>query len=391
MLNFLTKSLSLEIVNFLDFLKGNNVAQKSFTKSAFVQTRKKIKPEAFVHLNNKLVEEFYTDNEGAETRFNGFRILAIDGSRVTLPITRELEHIYGKTKNHTETHIVQAKACVLYDVVNRIGIAGVFSSIGTDERIQAKGLLHHCSKGDLLIYDRGVPSFDFFHEHYDRKLDFLIRVRLDFNQVVKDFLQTSKKSQIVDMPPGKNTCFKDKPYDKHSTLRIRLVRIHLTSGEVEVLATSLLDSIQFKHEIFRELYFERWKLETYYDELKNKLKLEVFSGYSNQSILQDFYATIFVSNVQTLIVDELNEELQDKNRNKYQYKVNTSLSYGFMKNRALALFLTGNDMQNGIDQLKELFRKHLIPIRPNRSNKRYIGKYRNRTLPKVAKNQKDSL
>ncbi|WP_412850544.1 hypothetical protein ACL0VS_17780 [Chryseobacterium sp. PMSZPI] len=37
MINFLTKSLSLEIVNFLNFFKRKEIPQKSFSKSAFVQ------------------------------------------------------------------------------------------------------------------------------------------------------------------------------------------------------------------------------------------------------------------------------------------------------------------------------------------------------------------
>ena len=45
------------------------------------------------------------------------------------------------------------------------------------------------------------------------------------------------------------------------------------------------------------------------DELKNKLKGEYFLGYSNQSILQDFNAAIFISNVQTLIVSDLEDEM----------------------------------------------------------------------------------
>lgn len=316
----------------------------------------------------------------------------MDGSRLTLPFTKELEKIYGKTKNHTSTYIIQAKASVLYDVLNKICLGGVLSSIDTDERIQAKQLLKHCSKGDLIIYDRGYPSFDFIYEHYKGELDFLMRMRSDFSEVVKDFLRSGKHSQIVKIQPGKNTDLKEKPYDKTTTLEIRLLRILLPEGNIEVLATSLLNSKQYSNEIFKDLYFERWKIETFYDELKNKLKVEEFSGYSNQSILQDFYSTLFVSNIQTLIVEELNDELQKEQGNKkYQYKINTSLSYGFMKDRILNLFLTKNDMNEVIEELKILFKEHIVPIRPNRTNKRKIGKYRNRMKPIITKNQKDSL
>ncbi|NML69124.1 transposase, partial [Chryseobacterium sp. RP-3-3] len=247
-------------------------------------------------------------------------------------------------------------------------------------------------KGDLIIYDRGFASFDFMYEHKKRDLDFVMRMRLDFNLVIKDFMAGGKHSQIVKMYPGKNTNLAGKPYDKDTFLIVRLLRIVLKGGETEILATSFEDENQYKNEIFKELYFERWKIETYYDELKNKLKIEEFSGYSNQSILQDFYAALLVSNIQSLIVEEINEELQEKKENKkYIYKVNTSLSYGFLKDRILSLLFSNTNINEPMEELKTLFRAHLIPVRPQRSNKRNIGKYRARAKPIVSKNQKDSL
>ena len=394
MLNFLTRSLSIEIVNFLSFLKRKDIAQETFSKSAFVQARKKIKPEVFKHLNQRIIEEFYKDNSGVLRQFDNLRILAMDGSRLTLPFTKELEEIYGQTKNQTNTYIVQTKACVLYDLLNEICINGILSSIDTDERTQAKQLLEHCQANDLIIYDRGYPSFELIYEHYQKNLHFLMRMPLDFSQVVKDFVASGKTSQIVEIKPGQKKSFENKPYTKSSILKIRLLRITLNSGGIEVLATSLLDSKHYGNEVFKELYFKRWKLETYYDELKNKLKIEEFSGYSNQSILQDFYSTLFVSNIQTLIENEINEEIEKESETKnikYQYKINTTLSYGFMKDRILELFFTKNDMNDIINELKELFKKHLIPIRPDRKFERKIGKYRTRTKPIVTKNQKNSL
>lgn len=394
MLNFLTRSLSIEIVNFLSFLKRKDIAQETFSKSAFVQARKKIKPEVFKHLNQRIIEEFYKDNSGVLRQFDNLRILAMDGSRLTLPFTKELEEIYGQTKNQTNTYIVQAKACVLYDLLNEICINGILSSIDTDERTQAKQLLEHCQANDLIIYDRGYPSFELIYEHYQKNLHFLMRMPLDFSQVVKDFVASGKTSQIVEIKPGQKKSFENKPYTKSSTLKIRLLRITLNGGGIEVLATSLLDSKHYGNEVFKELYFKRWKIETYYDELKNKLKIEEFSGYSNQSILQDFYSTLFVSNIQTLIENEINEEIEKESETKnikYQYKINTTLSYGFMKDRILELFFTKNDMNDIINELKELFKKHLIPIRPDRKFERKIGKYRTRTKPIVTKNQKNSL
>jgi hypothetical protein len=71
----------------------------------------------FKHLSSTIISEFYTDNDLSVKLWNGFRLLAVDGSIVTLPKTKELESIYGVQTNQSETTVVQARVSVLYDVL----------------------------------------------------------------------------------------------------------------------------------------------------------------------------------------------------------------------------------------------------------------------------------
>lgn len=357
-----------------------------------MQYRKKIKPEVFIKLSSLLVDEFYTDNELGIKLWSGFRVLAVDGSSITLPFTKELKKAYGLTKNQTNTRIVQARVSVLYDVLNNYVLDSILSPKKIGERALALQHLIKSKVRDLIIYDRGYPAYDFIHEHNQTNRAYLMRVKVSFSAVTKVFIESGKTSQIVKIYPGKNVPVSEKEYDKDTPIQVRLIRVNLPSGETELLMTSLVDSKKYHYKMFKELYFKRWKVEIFYDELKNKLKVEHFSGYSNQSILQDFNAAIFISNIQTLIVSDLEDELQEITKNrKLKYKVNTNLSYGFLKNKIITLFLSNTDMEDIVNQLKILFKKELIPIRPNRSNQRNIGKYRRREKPKVTKNQKDTI
>ena len=88
--------------------------------------------------------------------------------------------------------------------------------------------------------------------------------------------------------------------------------------------TILTDSRKYSSGLFKELYFLRQGIETFYDELKNKLKVEYFAGYSKISIQQDFFCAIFISNLQSAIVNDLEEELVLQNaRRMHDYQVNT--------------------------------------------------------------------
>ena len=394
MMNLLTKSLSIEIENFIGHLRQNcgSIGCKYFTKSAFVQCRKKIQPDVFKKLSSILVDEFYTDNDLAIKLWNGFRVLAADGSTVTLPFTKELEQLYGLTKNQTNTGVIQARASVLYDVLNNYVLDGLLSTKQIGERTLALRHLVKSKVKDLIVYDRGYPSYDFIDNHLRKGIGYLMRAKVSFSGVAKAFIASGRTSQIVEIYPGKNVDTPTKQYDKTTPLKVRLVRIDLPSGETELLMASLLNSKEYPHKMFKELYFKRWKVETFYDELKNKLKVEYFSGYSHQSSLQDFYAAISISNVQTLIVGGLEDEIKQMTKSrKLDYKVNTNLSYGFLKNKIITLFFSNSDMEDIVDQLKILFKRELVPVRPNRSNKRNVGKYRRREKPKVTKNQKDTI
>ena len=391
LVNLSTKSLSLEIENFVGLFKIY-LDIKSFTKSAFVQYRKKLKPDIFRDLAMAIVNEFYTDNELGVKLWNGFRLLAVDGSRLTLPNTEKLKQIYGITKNQANVGVVQSRVSVLYDVINKYVIDGIFSPLAIGEGQLALQHLSHVKDNDLVIYDRGYPSFHLIYEHIKQGSDFLIRVKVTFSNVTREFIKSGKSTEIVTFYPGKNANLNGKEYDKNTSVKVRLIRINLPNGEIELLITSLLDTLKYNTIIFKELYFKRWGIESFYDELKNKLKVEYFSGYSNQSILQDFYAALFVSNVQTLIVSELTDEINEQTQGAiYKYKVNNNLSYGFLKNRIVTLFFSGNQMDETIKELKVLYKKHLIPIRPNRSNLRNVDKYRKRLKPKITKNQRDAM
>jgi len=193
------------------------------------------------------------------------------------------------------------------------------------------------------------------------------------------------------MKPGKNVSLKNKSYSKTDSVKVRLIRVDLPDGTTEILMTTLLCSKTYPAGIFKGLYLKRWGVEIYYDELKNKIKVELFSGYSDKCIQQDFYAALFISNIQTLMVTELNEELHENQTTQYKYKVNNNLSYGFLKDHIVELLLSSKDIDAVFSELKEIFRNHLTPIRPNRSFDRHKDKYRCRAKPKVTKNQRDAL
>jgi Transposase DDE domain len=394
MFNLLRRSLAIEIDGFVRYLNGrlSSGSTRHFTTSAFIQNRKKIDPAVFSHLSGVIIENFYTPDNDTLNYLNGIRVLAVDGSKLMLPCTAELKKCYGVTQNQSKVEVVQARTSVLYDVLNGITLDAVLDNLNKGERELALRHAHRWKKKDLIIYDRGYPSYDFINEHIKLGVDCLIRVTTANFSIATAFISGGKKSVVTEIYPAKNHSFKGKDYNKNSSLKVRLLRIDLPGGELEVLITTLLDSKKYPARLFKELYFLRWGVETFYDELKNKLKVEHFTGYSQVSIQQDFFCAIFISNLQSVIVNDLKEELATQNQGKqYDYKVNTNLSYGFLKNRILELLYQQAPLDKIFQELEALFLKYTVPIRNNRTNTRHVGRYRARIRPKVTKNQRDAI
>lgn len=70
---------------------------------------------------------------------------------------------------------------------------------------------------------------------------------------------------------------------KGKTVRLRAIRFPLNSGEEEFLITNIVDG-QLGIKEFKTLYFKRWGIETKYDELKNKLHIQKFTGDTPLSV-----------------------------------------------------------------------------------------------------------
>jgi hypothetical protein len=74
MLNLLKKSMVVEIDIFLQHLnsKLDCCSVQNFTSSAFVQKRKKIKPQVFNYLSSIITDNYYLESNQNIMRFKGF-------------------------------------------------------------------------------------------------------------------------------------------------------------------------------------------------------------------------------------------------------------------------------------------------------------------------------
>ncbi|MCP4583386.1 MAG: IS4 family transposase [candidate division Zixibacteria bacterium] len=370
LINFIKRSLQSELDSFFQTLNGALTPISEVTKSAFVQARNKIHHDAFTELNQHLIS--FVENNSTMKTWNGFRLLAIDGTTLRLPKTPKVIKHFDTQPNATDAPRPMAQASQIYDVLNRLSIHAALNPYRIDERELAMQHGSYIMPNDLLILDRGYPAFWFFSWILSESVQFCARVSVTSWSEVRRFYQSGKKEQIVTINPTYESRKKCLAYGLPLTpIRVRLVRISIPGAEDTILMTSLLDTKQYPHALFRDLYHQRWGIEENYKTMKSRLEIENFSGKSVESIYQDFYAKIFSMNLTAVLIRPVQAQIDkdESNDQPYRYQINFTYALSCLKNTIILIFQRSRPHRL-LRNLFLLFQKTVEPIRPNRSNPR---------------------
>jgi hypothetical protein len=322
----------------------------------------KLSHQAFIALNDDLIHTLY--EAAAIDKWQGHRLLAVDGSVTQLPISNKLLEHFGKARPHAAMPHVRLSQ--LYDVKNNITLDLQVESHSTGEREMALKHLNKTQAGDLVVYDRGYPAVWFYKYHRLKNVDFCMRIVKSSN-VVKAFLESGKYSDVVDFPcieKSLRRCRKDKISTE--SLRLRLVLVDLPSGESEVLVSSLTDFKAYPTSLFADLYHQRWGVEEDYKVLKSRLNIENYSSVSVEGVLQDLHAKLLTKNLAACAIHDAKQKIKKpKNNRLYEYKINFTFAINQLKDNVVRFI-----MKLAERELYELMiskiSKNLSVIRPAR-------------------------
>ena len=251
MINSIKQTLQKELTNFMrEFTRYSNI-----TKSAFCQQRLKLKPGAFIDLNNSLVEDFYTDND-IET-WRGFRLLSVDGSTLELPPSDEIIQEFGV--NTESNNIPIAKISTLFDLLNEMILDTKIAPNRSSEYDLAINHLSKLKKGDLLILDRGYKAKWLYYILHEMNIEYVIRLPRDAGWEFDEFWDSKEISKIIEIEkmPFKSRKRLNTLQRPFHPFKIRLVKVILDNGEIEVLATSLLDEEKIPDTHFQRIILQK--------------------------------------------------------------------------------------------------------------------------------------
>ena len=350
-----------------------SLPNQTVTASAFTQARQKLKHTAFDDLTTQTLVPLYYQTASYRT-WHGFRIIALDGSMIRLPETPALREAFGTMAFANQQAEVRGtypcgRCVVYYDVLNQMPLASTLAPCTKSEADVALALRPAFAPTDILLCDRGFPSYEFLATFCAAKTHVVARCsRRSFAAAQALFAEDAPPSRVVTLPIPRRKRAAFQSAGLPMTVTLRFVRVVLETNEVEVLVTTLLDEVAMPTTRFKTLYGLRWGIETFYDRLKTRLAVEHFTGTSVEAVKQDVFATIFLSGLEMILIQDAQQQLADKTpQNRYPQQVNHAVAFHAIKQHAIDLLLSDRDPQTLVSHLTQLFLTNPSVVRPGRS------------------------
>ena len=372
-----TRSLQLHLHDFL--AAWSQVTEPvTVTPGALTRARAKLRPEAYGELNQaELLPTVYGEaGQALVRRWHGHRVLGVDSSLLRLPPTTALAKTFGlvecgNERGKSSVAYPEARLSILFDVLNHLGWDAQLVPHTTAETSLAQDQhLRHVQPDDLLLNDRGYTGYLW-----------LVLVRQVGAQVVgrcstgsfaaaQQLFRDDQAGCSVRVTLQAPTELRAhlKALKLPLTLAVRFVTLRLSTGELEVLVTTLLDEARYPTAEFGALYHARWGHETYYGLLKGRLALENWSGKTEVAIRQDVQAAVFLSNLESVLTRpaQAELELQTATRQTEPVQVNHAVCLHALKTRLIALLAGSQPAARVVCELQRWFRANPVSCRPER-------------------------
>ena len=383
MINRKGLTLKLELRGYMNISHPGT----QISKPGYLKQRMKLNPEAFVDLYQFHNRNFYSDPDTELYNINGFLILAADGSDINIPTTQETLAIYGNASKRGGKPCAQIGLGCLYDALNRMILDASINKVKFNEMAVAEAQITEVRKtiGDhpfLVTMDRGYPSIPAFLRMIDSKTFFVARLKSSDFKAEQQSLSSDDEDVDIQLTKSRRAHYIGTADEaiimSRDSFTLRMVRVWLDEEhtECEILATNLPRDL-FPAECFGELYHYRWRIETAYQTLKDRLQMENFTGTKPILLEQDIYSTIYVSNIAEDIARDIEQEQADHLKNDYKHRmaVNRTLCIGLLKSDLIYILLEKdpNKQDDLFQKLYDEISENIVPVRPNRHYRRTKG------------------
>ena len=357
-----TRSIQRHLHDFLYCLDKAN-AHLQCTAGAWSQARAKLSHRAFVELNDELLIPMAYGAEDLAERpklWRGRRLVGFDSSMLHLPQSPSVIQEFGLIEAANQLGRSGVVRCmgrlsVAFDVLGRLGWDMRLCPVSQSEGDMALEHLQTLKAGDVALVDRGYTGFPWLAAMSQRGVDVVARASTGSFAAVQALFKRDEAGV------SQRVCLQ-RPTGRHdpqvpAQLEVRLVTVRLSTGELEVLVTTLLDEQEYPTQEFAQLYHLRWNVETFYLMLKSRLDLENWSGLTLEAVRQDLAATLLVFNLESLLTRRAQKSLDERGTaaRKHKQQVNRAVAYHAIKSQVVELLSADEEPAVVLEKLHALF------------------------------------
>jgi len=277
---------------------------RCFTSSSLCQARSRL-PKAVLDI---LLTRVLARQEERLSTWRGLRLLALDGTTVSMPREPGLFGHFGAHRARTTTvRYPLATFCCLLSVGTSLVVDYRFGPFDPGELKSAIPLLSDLTTGALLLADRHCAGTPTLARIYGTGADFLLRkhgrLRADHLPVLE---RLGRHDILTEIPMNKPA--RRKAPSLAATVPVRLFKARWTSpaGEKveEWFVTSLTDPKRFPPRALANLYHRRWRIETSYAEFKVFFEADVLRSKTVGNIEKEFTAHVLAYQLMRCLIVE---------------------------------------------------------------------------------------
>ena len=132
LINLIKGSYQDELDHFFKAIFKFDIAKRIVSKAALAKARMKLKYEAFIDLNDHMLKYFYKNFK--PLKWNGFTLLAIDGTTVQLPRIAAITNHFGAWHPRQGDKCPMARVSQMFDPLNQMTVDAIIEPKKTGER-----------------------------------------------------------------------------------------------------------------------------------------------------------------------------------------------------------------------------------------------------------------
>lgn len=324
------KISAFDCVNYTISLGGQSL-QNSIL-DYFAESPTSVSAPAMIYQRSKIKSSFYhdlvcdlTSEFSPSIRYKDYRLLAVDGSTLNVPLNPADVDSYvlkknGEHKGFNQLHLNAVSDCMTGTILDaNIQAIHYKNEIGAARDLlrSTQSLIKDKDKA-IYIYDRGYNSYNLMVDHINSGSFFVIRAKnyeiwrtiidplLSEEKTVIDITKTIlissiSKAKELSMPVSiipKNK-FEFYGDDQMYKLKLRILRFMVGEAE-EILITNVFDKA-ITVDDFRAIYNYRWSIEGVFRKLKYDTNLIYIHSKNRNLQEQEIYGSILVHNICSLI------------------------------------------------------------------------------------------